>query len=318
MDRHRRCGHPLGKKKKTERQVHHSLSSDTPALAKDLQETDSDDDDYGEDKWDPHAGTKPSPLDGEASDEQWDPEDEVEDIADEAFNGQMVKMISDLQDDDLRDLEWKPKRKARKRAKSGPRKAPSFGPDVAMKSARSQRCPEHRRAMANQSKLTSFGITLSRTPASSPLPPSSPLPSSQVQTASPVPTSPSLPPSSPLAPSSPLPTPSPLAPLSPLPVPPSPELTSPVAELPPSDIPTTCHKRQRHSSTGSLVHSDLGDRSDLSEVCEGDRGMADNEEAAIKSVLSASGTDPASNIEVRSWKDLREQLKGDIIDAHKK
>ncbi|KAF8261087.1 hypothetical protein EI94DRAFT_1810791 [Lactarius quietus] len=137
MDCHRHCGHPLGKKKKTERQVRHSLSSDTPALAEGLQETDSDDDDYGEDKWDLHASTKPSPLDGEASDEQWDPEDEVEDIADEAFNGWMVKMISDLQDDDPCDLEWKPKHKARKRAKSGPRKAPSFGPDVAMKSAQS-------------------------------------------------------------------------------------------------------------------------------------------------------------------------------------
>jgi hypothetical protein len=54
-----------------------------------------------EDQWDPHAGTKPSPLDGEASDEQWDPGDEVEDVESEVFNDRMVKMISDLRDDDL-------------------------------------------------------------------------------------------------------------------------------------------------------------------------------------------------------------------------
>lgn len=83
------------------------------------KETDSDsDNDYGEDEWDPHAGIKPSPLDGEALDEQWDPGDVVEDAGSEFFNW-MVKMILDLQDDDLCDQEWKPKGKKKRRAKPG-------------------------------------------------------------------------------------------------------------------------------------------------------------------------------------------------------
>ena len=69
---------------------------------------DSDDGDYGEDEWDPDTSTKPSPLDGEASDEQQDSENEVEDVESEVFNYRMVKMLSELQDNDLHDLEWKP------------------------------------------------------------------------------------------------------------------------------------------------------------------------------------------------------------------
>ena len=47
---------------------------------------------------------------------------------------------------------------------------------------------------------------------------------------------------------------------------------------------------------------------------EGEDGVADNEEV-IESMLSASGADP-SKVEVKSWKDLREQLKDDIVNAH--
>jgi hypothetical protein len=123
MDHHWRHSCSLGKKKAKGRQAHHSLSPETPALAKDLQETSSDSDDYGEDKWDPHASTKPSPLDGEALDEQWDPRqdsgDEGEDIDSEDFNDRMVKMISELQDDDLCDQEWKPKGKQKTIVKCG-------------------------------------------------------------------------------------------------------------------------------------------------------------------------------------------------------
>ena len=117
MGNHRRRSRLLGKKRKEkhkERQALHSPSPDSLALAEDLQETDSEDD-YGEDEWDPHAGTKPSPLDGEASDEQLDPEDDMEDVESEAFNALMVKMLSDLQDDDLHDQEWKPTRKHEKK-----------------------------------------------------------------------------------------------------------------------------------------------------------------------------------------------------------
>ena len=88
MPKHQCRGRPLGKKRKSEhreKQALHSLSPVRPALAKTLQEANSEsEDDYGEGEWDLHAGTKPSPLDGEASDEQWDPEDGTEDIDDEA------------------------------------------------------------------------------------------------------------------------------------------------------------------------------------------------------------------------------------------
>ena len=49
---------------------------------------------------------------------------------------------------------------------------------------------------------------------------------------------------------------------------------------------------------------------------EGEDGVANNEEV-IKSMLSASGAD-TSKVKVKSWKDLWEQLKDDIVDAHKK
>ena len=49
---------------------------------------------------------------------------------------------------------------------------------------------------------------------------------------------------------------------------------------------------------------------------EGEDGVADDEEV-IKSMLSASGAD-LSKVEVKSWKDLQEQLKDDIVNAHKK
>ena len=85
--------HPPGKKKKRDRQVHHSLSPDTQAIARHLQDMDSDYGDYGDGEWNPHTGTKPSPLDGEASDEEMDPNNEVEDVESEVFNDWMVKMM---------------------------------------------------------------------------------------------------------------------------------------------------------------------------------------------------------------------------------
>ena len=85
------------------------LSTDTPAIPMESQEIESDNSDYGEEKWYSHAGTKPSPLDGDALDEERDPSSEVKGFESEAFNDQMVKMVSDLQDDDLHDQEWKQK-----------------------------------------------------------------------------------------------------------------------------------------------------------------------------------------------------------------
>ena len=50
---------------------------------------------------------------------------------------------------------------------------------------------------------------------------------------------------------------------------------------------------------------------------KGEDGITDNEEV-IESMLSVSGTDPGSKVEVKSWNDLREQLKDNIVNAHKK
>jgi hypothetical protein len=121
MDHRRRRGHPPGKKTKTAHQKTSILGSDPPALSEDLQETDSEED-YGEEEWDPHAGTKPSPIDGEALDEYWDPEeDDPEEVKSKAFNALMVEMLSDLEDNDLRDHEWKPKHKRRKASAKTPK-----------------------------------------------------------------------------------------------------------------------------------------------------------------------------------------------------
>ena len=98
--------------------MHHFLSpdtpKDTPAIARHLQDIDSDDGDYGEDEWDPHTSTKPSPLDREASDEQENSDNEV-DVKSEAFNYQMVNKLSELQDNNLCDHEWKPSDEQKKR-----------------------------------------------------------------------------------------------------------------------------------------------------------------------------------------------------------
>ncbi|KAI9440809.1 hypothetical protein H4582DRAFT_2056086 [Lactarius indigo] len=167
MSHHQCCNCPQSKKTKTahdEERKAHSLSPCPPALAK---ETDSDsdlEDDYGEDEWDPHASTKPSPLDGEALDEHWDPEDDTEEVSSEAFNDCMIQMLSDLQDNDPCDQDWKPRQEQKKVStkNEGHRKAPPFGPDVTAKSAQSQHHPKHWHAMQSQSRLTSFDFTQSK------------------------------------------------------------------------------------------------------------------------------------------------------------
>ena len=114
-DSHHHCRPPLGKKMKTvhhERQAVCSPSPVSQILSDKMLETPKDpEEDYGEDKWDPHVSTKPSPLDGEALDEHWDPKHDGDDIEDEAVNIQMASMIPDLQDNDWHDQEWKPGKK---------------------------------------------------------------------------------------------------------------------------------------------------------------------------------------------------------------
>ena len=51
---------------------------------------------------------------------------------------------------------------------------------------------------------------------------------------------------------------------------------------------------------------------------EGEGSNAEADEAAIEGVLGVSGVDSGLRVEVRSWTELWEQLKGDIVDAHKK
>ena len=125
MEHHRRRGRPLGKKKKLENRntdgcAHdpRSPDPDPTILTNNLPEMESDSD-FGKDDWDPHAGTKPSPLDGEASDKQWDPEDDMGEAESEVFNLRLVQMLLDLRDNNPQDDKWKPMhewKKMRKKA----------------------------------------------------------------------------------------------------------------------------------------------------------------------------------------------------------
>jgi hypothetical protein len=50
---------------------------------------------------------------------------------------------------------------------------------------------------------------------------------------------------------------------------------------------------------------------------EGEDTQADNEEEVVATVLRVSSADPRPKVDVRTWKDLREQLKDDITNAHR-
>jgi hypothetical protein len=76
------------------------------------------------------------------------------------------------------------------------------------------------------------------------------------------------------------------------------------------------HKRQRRSSTG-INGASSNDSDEESGEQEGDGSWANNEEEMIDSVLGA-GVGPRPKVDVRDWKDLREQIKDDIVNAHKK
>ena len=56
-------------------------------------------------------------------------------------------------------------------------------------------------------------------------------------------------------------------------------------------------------------------RTDLEE--EGEDSQAESEEEAIAMVPHVGSADPRPKVDVRTWKDLREQLKGDIAHAYK-
>jgi hypothetical protein len=80
-------------------------------------------------------------------------------------------------------------------------------------------------------------------------------------------------------------------------------------------------KRQRHNASLSCTDLDgvSGDDSHKeSGQQEGDDDQADEEEELIDSVLSTSGVDARPKVEVRGWDILQEQIKDDIVHAHKK
>ena len=71
---------------------------------------------------------------------------------------------------------------------------------------------------------------------------------------------------------------------------------------------------------GTSEHNDSHEESSEWEdgIQADDEEAEEPEEVMIESLLDASGTDPRPKVDVRSWKELQEQLKDDIINAHKK
>ncbi|KZT63884.1 hypothetical protein DAEQUDRAFT_747689 [Daedalea quercina L-15889] len=115
--------------------------------------------------WDPHAGTKPSPLDGQASDGELDYESDLAEDYETKLRDALVALVEELGDDDPWDEDWLPPRaqKAREHKKPAgePRKSHYHGPVMANKSSRTRRRPEHRHAWRNQTDLTAYGFSLS-------------------------------------------------------------------------------------------------------------------------------------------------------------
>jgi len=96
-----------------------------------------------------HAGMKPPRLDGRAFDRELELEDKLLNGGAIEVNGPMVNMKVNPDD------EWLPLKERRKWCQ-GKRKAYSHGPDIAAKSERTQRRPQHVRQMRNQTQLTNF------------------------------------------------------------------------------------------------------------------------------------------------------------------
>ena len=138
-----------------------------------------------------HAGMKPSRSDGCALDR------EPVELEDKFLYGGTIKVKGPMAnmkvnpDDEWLPLKERRKLDSRKKGKiihpsqeikdthwcQGKRKAHSHGPDVAAKSERSQRRPQHVRAMKNQTKLTNFKFLVTSSHRSTS--PSTSAPSSQ-------------------------------------------------------------------------------------------------------------------------------------------
>jgi len=113
-------GRPRKKRKTKKDQARRERSnapSPSPPRACPLENVDDDDDpsDTGNPElWDPHAGLKPSRLDGCASDGEVEIEDDLPYGGARELNGAMVDMMLDLGDYDERDLDWLPPKEQRK------------------------------------------------------------------------------------------------------------------------------------------------------------------------------------------------------------
>ena len=92
--------------------------SPSPHRARPLENVDDDDDntsDTGDPElWDPHAGLKPSQLDGRVSDGEIEIEDDLPYGGEKELNSTMIDMMLDLGDYDERDGEWLPPKERKK------------------------------------------------------------------------------------------------------------------------------------------------------------------------------------------------------------
>ena len=89
---------------------------DCPVEVVDIADEDDSDDFGNPESWNPHAGLKPSEVDGCASDGDLEPEsvDAFPYDTDDEVNGAMVDMMVDNDEWDMRDLEWLPQNAQRK------------------------------------------------------------------------------------------------------------------------------------------------------------------------------------------------------------
>jgi hypothetical protein len=88
-----------------------------------------------------------------------------------------------------------------------------------------------------------------------------------------------------------------------------------------STVHNESHKCQKCNASLSCTDLDGASGDDSHKESggqEGDDDQADEEEESIDSVLSTSGVDARPKVEVRGWDVLREQIKDDIVHAHKK
>ena len=111
-------GHPP-KRRRVEKQVQEQPRARSPGPSRlrpnesDGVDVDAESDTGAPDLWDPHAGLKPSELDGCASDADVELESELPPGGEEEMNAAMVNLMIDLEGDE-RDEEWLPPREKRK------------------------------------------------------------------------------------------------------------------------------------------------------------------------------------------------------------